>query len=182
MANSLNRLVSAQRVKTILKSYGADPTAWPDDERHAARSLLEREHELHSLRDQAMQLDAAIQTYRQSDIPDPEHITVLTERIMQTLPVQTVSPLRLSRHRQAFGWLMGMAASLVLVSLLFFTQQPIQDKALSQLTQTDEAVDIFDEWAWEDVTGEVVSTEINDSEIFPLYALVAQELTGEEVP
>lgn len=173
MVNTLNRLVSPQRVKTILECYGADPAAWPEGERQAARALLERNHELQALRDQAMQLDAAIHALGQSRRPAPEHISALTERIMRALPGQTLPPPR-SGHRRALGWLTGMAAGLAMAGLLFFAQQSgtRQDKVLSPLAQADARADIFYDWAWEDVTGESVADDTTDGDIFPLYALV----------
>lgn len=182
MASTLNRLVNPRRVRVLLECYGADPAAWPAEERHAAKILLERDPELQRLRDQALHVDAVIQNYHARHRIHASEISALADSIMQSLPSRTEAVARPVRTPRSPAWLTGIAASLMLIGLVFIFPRsgPVQEGTSPPITQSADTSGVFAAWAWEDVTGEVMENDVSESDIFPLYALVAPELIDDE--
>ena len=52
-----------KRLTRILAAYGGDPRRWPDDERQAALSLLDRSPALRALQQQELALDGTLDSW-----------------------------------------------------------------------------------------------------------------------
>ncbi|MEL7033890.1 MAG: hypothetical protein AAGL97_15525 [Pseudomonadota bacterium] len=74
--------ISTERVLELIAAYGAEPGAWPKDERAAATQLLETAPDLFAAAlDEARALDALLQTER---VPEPS--LQLGETILAVAP------------------------------------------------------------------------------------------------
>ncbi|MGD8514965.1 MAG: hypothetical protein PVF52_05065 [Granulosicoccaceae bacterium] len=139
MTNNTHRLVSVDRVATLIETYGSNTYSWPEQERLAALAVLRDSESLQALFAQAGHIDAAIR----ADAGVPVQDEVLLTRIVNELPAQA------SRRR----WLLpaSVAASIVAALLVLTslpgpeTTQPVETMALNDM----------DYWLWQDVTGQV---------------------------
>jgi len=73
--------VDLDRFAAIVDAYGADPAAWPTDERSNALALLEVSEDAVRLRDEAAELDGLL-----GDLPDVAPSMALRSRILEAAP------------------------------------------------------------------------------------------------
>ena len=186
MSNPTTKPVTQTRIKELLECYGSSASSWPAEERQAALNLLKGSPELTRLREQTQSLDQAFMEHRVREIShtDQQAVQSLQQRILHQLPDQELPESHEDRpapHPHRFGlWTRSIAASIFIASLTFGVINQLYNPENSSRAQpaTDMASNEFDQWAWEDITGE--STE-SESEADPtnLYALVALELPAE---
>ena len=208
MNNTTCKLVTPTRFRQLLDCYGSTPSAWPQDERQAALSLLKASPELQILRDQAQTLDKLLIQHQAQEAKamDVQAVQVLQQRIMRELPVQEIAENRDDINKQSGSrehsnpslarrshrsriWMGSLAASLFIVSLSFgvihqlfgpgHTPVPPVDRqhVVNQQNNVTASSD-FDEWAWEDVTGESLSN--NSANVAAnMLALVDMEISSE---
>lgn len=83
-------MISTDRVKAILKSYGGNPDAWPENERFAIQRCIARSDMLKSLQNQALKLDKTLTGLFNNDqyIVSENDLTTLSQRITAQLPKQ----------------------------------------------------------------------------------------------
>jgi hypothetical protein len=68
------------RFTRILEAYGTDEDNWPQDERHAARQLLQSSDECSAILESFSALDVRLDEYL------PRHSDVSSQRILERLP------------------------------------------------------------------------------------------------
>jgi hypothetical protein len=73
--------MALDRFEEMVDAYGADSSAWPDDERSAAMALLERSEQAQRLVDEAAELDALLDE-APSIAPSPS----LRRRVLESAP------------------------------------------------------------------------------------------------
>ena len=78
--------VDLERFAMIVDAYGAEPSAWPDDERDDALALLATSEAAVRLRDEAAVLDSLL-----DDAPVLEPPAALKSRILERAPKPAVS-------------------------------------------------------------------------------------------
>lgn len=131
--------VDVERFAELVDAYGAEPSAWPEQERPSALRLLEHSEQAVRLLEEAAQLDGLL-----ADVLDVEPSMGLRDRILEQapLPPRTWSE-RWARMAQAiwpFGpsWQPATAlAASVLLGLTFGFTVP-------QQTQEDEVTVVAD--------------------------------------
>jgi hypothetical protein len=92
-------MISTNRVKALLKSYGGNPEAWPENERFAAQQCIVRSDMLKSLQNQALKLDQTLTdlfTKDQGAARDND-LTILSQRIVRQLPEQQTKSIKKQR-------------------------------------------------------------------------------------
>jgi hypothetical protein len=171
--------MTPERVKRLIECYGGSPQAWPEDEREAGRAALEDSSSLQLLADEEAWLDEALTTGRQAEANQQPTIdlSALRQRIMQGLPPQTPAgqhPVRSpsqstgqQRHRTRHFWhirhfwAVGTGAALAAALVLML----IIEKPQTQVPRENLAAQMsFEQWAWEETTGEdpVAGVDLNN--------------------
>jgi hypothetical protein len=196
MSNTTTKLVTPKRLRQLLDCYGSTPSAWPQDERRAALTLLKSSPEMETLRCQAQTLDNLLMQHQaqETNTMDTTAMQVLQQRIMHELPEQDGDLHQAGHepeHRSHRGrfWMGSLAASLFIVSLSFgvihqlfgpnhIPVTPVTHPHVANQQNNAVASNDFDEWAWEDITGESLSNN-TDSEPATMLALVDLELPAE---
>lgn len=201
MSRPVTTLVTQTRIKQLLECYGSSVSSWPEEERPAAMNLLGGSPELKILREQIQPLDNMLMQYRdvQSNSIDQHAAQSLQQRIMDQLPDQELAEIDHNNndnsahhpHRLRF-WAGSIAASVLVASLslavikqLYIpgstsqnnSQNNSESNSLAQLS-SDIADNDFARWAWEDITGELLEAESENSSA-TLYALLELELPAE---
>ena len=150
MADESQKLISVERVKTIIESYGGSSNAWPEQERKTAMSLVAASSELQALRNEALRLDGDLErVWSQHKKRPAESAGTLAVRILNNLPEQDSLPARLTNKHQWLGLTItgAIAASLMVITLIIFST-PDTPRA------TVAPANAFDQWAWEEVFDE----------------------------
>jgi hypothetical protein len=185
MSNTASKLVTNARLRQLLDCYGSESSSWPEDERQAALSLLKGSPELKQYRDDVRELDRLLTQLKsqENQTVDQKAVHSLQQRIIQELPAQASNPGNESvqdTNRSSF-WMGSIAASLFIVGLSAGVIHQLtnsgQNNANSQ-TGNYQTSNEFDQWAWEDVTGETLVID-TDNDPTTLLALVELELPVE---
>lgn len=174
------KLISPERVKQILKCYGANPQSWPADEKLAALTLIQHSAELRELQQQTVQFDKLLLSADTALNIEETVDRDLLDRIVNSLPEQEKKPHpdfvnRLPAERKSFldfsRSLGAIAASLavVAISLSIVSISPTNIKPVSSVAS---AQSVLDEWMWEQVVGEQQSEELDE----PLSMMALLEL------
>lgn len=139
-------MMTNDRAKQIIASYGGRPEHWPEAERDSLESLVRGSSELQILQQQALQLDERLAGLFMSD--QAEATDALAERIMRALPEQTPVPQRINVVAMVAEWFAPSTRSLawtgvmasVIVALLVVTQikQPSLDTPATTIAMEDE--------------------------------------------
>lgn len=151
MADERQKMISVERVKTIIESYGGSSDAWPEQERKIAMALVAASSELQALCDEALRLDGdleRVRSYHKKGTAESATGT-LAARILDNLPEQNSLPRTLTNKHQWLGITItgAIAASLVIITLINFST-PDTPRA------TVVSANAFDQWAWEEVFDE----------------------------
>jgi hypothetical protein len=201
MTNPTTKLVTQTRLRNLLECYGSSPSSWPEEERQAALNLLKGLPELKTLRDQIRSLDDILAQYHEQGINaiDPLTTQSLQQRIMSQLPEQELPDSGDNDHtnksegstRHPYRsriWVGSIAASLFIVSLSVGVIDQLVSKGGSPTNQQSSNVvsnglnnglnNEFAQWAWEDITGESLTLEV-EREPTTLLALVEMEFPAE---
>lgn len=150
--NRKHEAVSEDRVRELLDSYGADAADWPSTEREAALARLAHSDELQRRQRQARQLDALLQADRLTDSVSPMAAGTLARRILEQLPQQDTSTdtvrrrVMLLQRLRAPALAMAMAATVLLFVLVLKAPAPFEPAPL--------VPGAFEQWAWNDITGQ----------------------------
>lgn len=164
MTEQTNQINTA-RVLTLLEAYGGSPDAWPSEERSAALQLISQSAELRQAQHEALQLDRVLGETSTAKAHDEIATAALANRIMAQLPDQDRSgrvkvahaaeKTSLLEHLQQ--WLRppaiataAMAGLVMFVALQFYL--PPQSA-----TPDIAAISAFEDWAWEETTGQTLS-------------------------
>jgi hypothetical protein len=107
--------MTLERFARVLDAYGASAERWPDDERGAALTLLERSAEARAARDAAARLDTLL-----DGVPATAPSERLVARVLAGVPAPASSPLRrpatVTRPRAARRVLTGIGAAATLAA------------------------------------------------------------------
>jgi hypothetical protein len=177
MENVTLKMISPERVKTLLASYGAEPRAWPADERSAALTLLNHSEELQTLWREARQLDEHLLSEREQqeiDADNSDAMSALAYRIVAQLPQQDSAAI--AARAQGHGrkhWPLAAAAAVLLLAATFALQQQLPQTSSQQ---PEVAATEYEQWLWQDITGEAVTSEDNATETGELTFLALVEL------
>lgn len=175
MNSKTAKLISPERVVELLDCYGADPQAWPDDERTTALALIQHSIELKNLQQQARELDGLLAANDiQLRIAEPVDMN-LVSRIVDNLPAQNARGQNVGRRQNNPGrrpvfdfgnWIGMVAASIavlgITVSIMELHPTPVAQPQ-SNVSQAE-----LDYWMWQQVTGEA---DIEDEEPLTMMAL-----------
>ena len=172
------KLISPERVAQLLDCYGANPKAWPEDERSTALALIQHSSELKQLQLDAQQLDQFLSAGDSQGVMQARADSKLVAAIVSDLPQQEEA-VHLGSHstgsqssRSIFSsgnWL-GMIAASVAVFVISVSILELKPATAPQ-TQLNLSQQELDYWMWEQVTGESVG---EDEE--PLTMLTLLEL------
>lgn len=172
MTTPVQKLITVDRVKTLIASYGGRIEAWPEEERLAASALVESSAELKFLYLEAKTLDRALKSR-----PTPNHNRAhddLCVRIMENLPQQDPLPIPTRSSKQWWGvGLTGAIAASITIMVLF---NPIHTGFRGA---TQDTLDTFDQWAWEEVLDETPRDAMTGDGI-ELLAYLEPEFSGDE--
>lgn len=140
MSNNMHRLVSVDRVATLIETYGSNPASWPDDERAAAQVVLRESDSLQALLAEAGQIDEVIRAA--SPAVTAADTDALLTRIVDELPAHTPE-----RH-----WLLpaSLAASVAAILLVIGNWSALGPEPGTDVVALSE----MDYWLWQDVTGQ----------------------------
>ena len=158
--------MTPERVKRLVECYGADPEVWPAEERESAQTLLHGTPVLQRWAAQAVPLDAMLAQGCQAmdnEVSDVQ-LARLKQRIVEQLPAQNES---VAQHRRQYltwthhpWW--SMAAGMVMAAGLMLMVHLENPQPVTSV-QSNLAGDMsFEQWAWEDITGE---TPINNVDV-----------------
>lgn len=153
--------MTPERVKTLIESYGANPEAWPQEEREAAYALYTQSPELQERARGEQTLDDILREYDPMPYDKGMH---LAERILTATPDKTNGFTVFARQ----GAMLALAASVAAVAFISF----------SLLRHTPEApVSVaFNDWAWEEVLDETPGTVRDNALDDPLVLLLPETL------
>lgn len=161
MNSKTAKLISPERVVELLDCYGADPEAWPDDERATALALIQHSTQLKNLQEEAKRLD---QLLTSGAMPSHEPVDMqLVSRITANLPMQEKASDQLSRHGRksslfdVSSWA-GMVAATIAVFVITVSIMELRTSSTSE-RQYDTAQAELDYWMWQQVTGEADNEE-----------------------
>jgi hypothetical protein len=182
-ANSkMAKLISPERVVELLDCYGANPEAWPDDERATALALIQHSTELQNLQRQAAQLDKLLVGGGMQPNPQEAADPKLVSRIVGNLPAQAKAR-KYGQRRDGCantrrplvdfsGWTSMVAAS---IAVLAITLSIMEFDSLSTNLQPQSSVSQpeLEYWMWRQVTGETeIDTDDDEEEPMTLMALI----------
>ena len=179
MKSKTAKLISPERVIQLLDCYGANPRAWPEDERSTALALIQHSSELKRLQEEAAQLDRFLVTGTSQEPVSDYTASKLVARIVGNLPEQEMaaqgkagkpSPGSMQWFFGSGHWLGMMAASIAVfvISISIMNLRPSEiSQAPSRLVQQE-----LDAWMWEQIAGDVDS----DDEEQPLTMMSFLEL------
>ena len=172
MNSKSEKSVSPERVEVLFDCYGANPDAWPEEEREMAVRLIKNSSELQARQREAEHLDQYLASGDNRPVNAEPVDSRLVARIVNHLPQQNkpesvaTFPVREKRAKSSMfdvsNWIggnwIGMAAAsiaVVVISIsivnLEFSSTPQPEPRLVQVE--------LDEWMWEQVTGETNSEE-----------------------
>jgi hypothetical protein len=158
MNSKTAKLISPERVVELLDCYGADPEAWPDDERITALALIHHSSQLKKLQNEARVLDNFLcgsgATHRADEPVDMQ----LVSRITANLPPQEkASRQSLQRGRKSslfdVGSWTGMVAATIAVFVITVSIVELHPSSTTA-KQSDVSQAELDYWMWQQVTGE----------------------------
>lgn len=83
-------MISIERAKTIIESYGGQPVFWPEHERFAMQQLLKNSSELRFLQQQEIALDRfiGIDGYNDHPVVNKQACSHCAKQILKNLPEQ----------------------------------------------------------------------------------------------
>jgi len=153
------KLIQAERVKTLLACYGAEVQAWPADERSAALTLIHHSPELQALWQEARELDSLLQSNQGEQVMNPAQVSRLASRIVEQLPAQdsprpTVAEMHQPQRRKRWPLTAVAAALLLAVTVAVQLKSPLPPSQNQPLAAAE-----YDQWLWQDITGEDISGE-----------------------
>jgi hypothetical protein len=179
MNSKTAKLISRERVMELLDCYGADPQAWPEDERTTALALIQHSTELKNLQKEARKLDRfLVGDNMQPAFAGPAD-KQLVSRIVSSLPAQIAGGQNVRQQRDKPGrrplfdfsnWI-GMVAASVAVFVITVSIMELNPTSVSQ-PQNGISQAELDYWMWQQVTGEV---ENEDEEPLTMMALFGPE-------
>ncbi len=169
-------MMTHNRAKQIIASYGGQAEHWPEAERDGLKSLVAGSSELQTLQYQALQLDERLTAVFASQ--KPEATDALMERILGALPEQTAAGRKrinlvttladwLTFGNRTLAWSGGVMAS-VIVALLVATQ--IKQPSPDMTSATTIAME--DEWS-------MMSEVLVEPDDMELLAVLVPELSDE---
>lgn len=127
-------MISVDRAKKIINCYGAHPSAWPEQERHAVQQLLLNYKNLKTLQKKAIVLDELIIHPEQRKLQNREMDHQCSYKIMAALPeqqkIEQISQPLINKDKQTFKY-MALAASIA------FTVIGISNNSLFSHTDTN---------------------------------------------
>jgi hypothetical protein len=170
------KLIQAERVKTLLACYGAEVQAWPADERSAALTLIHHSPELQALWQEAQELDRLLQSNQGEPVANPAQVSRLTARIVEQLPAQdsprpTVTEIHQPQRRKRWPLTAAAAALLLAIGVSLQLQSPLPPSQNQPLAAAE-----YDQWLWQDITGEDINSDDNTTENGELTFLALVEL------
>lgn len=140
MISRIQNQISIERVETLIEAYGGNTQCWPEQEREAAKTLLDKSPVLQQRYTEAQQLDALLLAGNDAAPLDES----LLARIVNALPEQPVVP----RNHWSHSWTTAMAAGLAALAIMLI----VVDKPAQQAEQL--ALQDMDYMLWQDVTGQ----------------------------
>jgi len=173
--------ITLMRAKTILEVYGGSPAAWPVEERTAMLSSIARSAQLQKLQQEAERIDDALRN-ADAAAPDPGMIHALSQKIIARLPDNrsTSAPRSAgapTRRRFPMFSIWRTAYALAAISAVAVLGLVLAMQLFTPATVTNTAdTAAFENWIWEDVTGQDVTARASDELDF--MRLVELELDG----
>ncbi len=147
--------MNKQRVLELLDTYGADSSAWPEEERMAATELLEQSDELKAAQHAAQELDTHLELEAQHSAFSQQQADLLSERTIRAVNSaqnDKVSILaRLSKYMTLPRYAIAFSALLSIFIVMNLMNLP---QSHDQYSQTE-----FDNWMLTQVTGEALNEE-----------------------
>ncbi|WP_455223549.1 hypothetical protein [Kaarinaea lacus] len=173
MNSKTAKLISPERVVELLDCYGADPEAWPDDERVTALALIQHSTQLQNLQKEAKQLDQFLSTGAMQSRTDEPVDMQLVSRITANLPAQEKTSDKLLRHGRKpslldFSSWTGMVAATIAVFVITVSIMELHPSSTSE-QQYNESQAELDYWMWQQVTGEVDNEEEEPLNMMALF-------------
>ncbi len=178
------KLITPERVVELLDCYGANPEAWPDDERAAALALIQHSTELQNLQREAGQLDWLLISGGMQQNPREPADVQLISRIVNNLPAQVKSGKYSGRHEGVsktrrplidFGGWTGMVAASIAVFVITLSIMEFHSPSPSSQPQSSVSQPELDYWMWRQVTGET-ETDAEDDEEEPMTLMALIDL------
>ena len=147
--------MNKQRVLELLDIYGADPSAWPAEERMTATELLEQSDELKAAQHAAQELDTYLELEAQHSAFSQQQADVLSQRTIRavnsvendkvSILARLAAYMTLPRYAIAFSALLSVFVVMNLVNL---------PQSHDQYSQAE-----FDDWMVAQVTGDALNEE-----------------------
>jgi len=158
MNSKTAKLISPERVVELLDCYGADPEAWPDDERITALALIQHSSQLKDLQSEARELDNFLCGGDARRSANESVDMRLVSRITANLPAQEkTSQKSLHRGRKSslfdFGSWTGMVAATIAVFVITVSIVELHPSSTGE-KQSGASQAELDYWMWQQVTGE----------------------------
>lgn len=170
------KLIQAERVKTLLASYGAEVQAWPADERSAALTLIHHSPELQALWQEARELDSLLQSNQGEPVANPAQVSRLAAHIVEQLPAQecprpTVTETHKPQRRKRWPLAAAAAVMFMAVGVVVQLKSPLPPSQNQPLAAAE-----YEQWLWQDITGEDINSDDNTTENGELTFLALVEL------
>ena len=143
------------RVLGLLNTYGADPLAWPAEERIAAIQLLEQSDELKAAQYAAQQLDTYLQLETQHSVFTQQQADVLSQRTIRAIKNESTN--KVSIFARMFAYMTAPRYAIAFTALLsVFVVMNLMNLPQNQIqySQTE-----FDDWMLTQVTGDALNDE-----------------------
>jgi len=157
MNSKTAKLISPERVIELLDCYGADPDAWPDDERITALALIQHSSQLKDLQNEARALDNFLCEGDAKHRADEPVDMQLLSRITANLPPQEKTGKSLHRGRKPslfdVGNWTGMVAATIAVFVITVSIVELHPSSTTA-KQSGASQAELDYWMWQQVTGE----------------------------
>ncbi|WP_455207867.1 hypothetical protein [Kaarinaea lacus] len=178
MNSKTAKLISPERVVELFDCYGANPEAWPDDERSTALVLIQHSTELQNLQREAGQLDKLLTSgVIQQEMNEPVDLS-LVSRIVDNLPAQEKVREHVAGHGNAvakrtffdFGNWASMVAASIAVFVITVSIMDLHPSSTAQ-RNSDAVQTELDYWMWQQVTGEIDNDEEEPLTMMALFEL-----------
>jgi len=147
--------MNKQRVLELLDTYGADPLAWPAEERMAATELLEQSDELKAAQHTAQELDVYLNLEAQHSAFSQQQADLLSQRTIRAVNSAYKDKLsilaRLSKYMTLPRYALAFSA---LLSIFFVMNLMNLPQNHVQYSQSE-----FDDWMLTQLTGDALNED-----------------------
>jgi hypothetical protein len=167
--SKLNKPISHEQVKHIFDVYGGSPDAWPAETRDEICACIDSSSDLQQDQQAALALDKLLAKQKDHAQTNTHDVQALSERIIANLPEQG-STSTAPNYSNLLGFLqrwfiqpVPVVLTVMAIAVFTISIMNTQETAVPRTTAQVKDIEIFEEWAWMDVTDQALPDQNNQT-------------------